>query len=250
MVVVVAACGNDGKDGVLPNGDASMNTVDAFVDPFRDAPATSTVEVTVSGRATAPMTTGSEPLAGVTITAYRNADESTALATTTTDANGDYSITVQTMGESIDGYLKATRAGYLDTYLYPPYPLTMDYANASILMIDEDTRDTLSNLAQGNQLPGEGLVGLVVTNGTAPISGAMVTSTPAAPGMTKYNAPVGNVSLPSSTATSTNTDGVAYIFKAPLGQLTVGGSHPTTTLAAHGLKVRADVLTTTVLVPL
>jgi hypothetical protein len=246
MVVLVAACGNDNKDGVLPHIDASA---DSFVDPYRDAPPTSTVEVTVSGRATAPSMTGSMPLTGVVITAYRNADEATPLAMTTTDGNGDYTITIQTMGESIDGYLKATRTGYLDTYLYPPFPLMMDYSNASILMVTEGTYGTLSTLAQGDQQVGKGLVGLVVTDGTAPVAGAIVTSTPATPGMTKYNAMVGSFVLPSATATSTYTDGVAYLFNVAPGQVTVSATHPSMTLASHGLKVRADVLTTTVIVP-
>jgi hypothetical protein len=168
---------------------------------------------------------------------------------TTTDGNGDYTITVETMGESIDGYLKATRQGYLDTYLYPPYPLMMDYTNASILMVNQVTYESLSNLAHGDQQPGKGLVGLVVTDGTTPIEGAMVTSTPATPGMAKYNAKVGDLALPSATATSTYTDGVAYLFNAEPGPLTVHATHPSMTLASHGVKVRADVLTTTVIVP-
>jgi hypothetical protein len=162
MVVVVAACGNDGKDGVQPKVDAG--SIDAFVDPFRDAPATSTVQVTVSGKVTAPSTTGSMPLASVKIVAYRNADETTPIGTTTSDGAGNYSLTVQTNGESIDGYLVASLTDYLDTYLYPPYPLTMDFSNASVLMISQATLETLSNLAGGDQQPGNGLIGLVVTD--------------------------------------------------------------------------------------
>lgn len=249
MVVLVAACGNDGKDGVQPKLDGSMQTIDAFVDPFRDAPATSTVEVTVSGRVTNQDAQGSAPLAGVTITAYRNADENTALATTTSDVNGDYTITVQTNGESIDGFLRATHTGHLDTYLYPPYPLMMDFANASIIMVTQSTYDALSTLAQANQQPGKGVIGLVVTNGTAPVSNAMVRCTPMPTTPTRYNAMVGNLTLPSTTAMSTFTDGVAYLFNVDPGQVTVGASHPTLTLAAHGVRVHADVLTTTVIVP-
>ena len=246
MVVLVAACGNDNKDGVKPNLDASQ--ADAFVDPYRDAPPTSTVEVTVTGKATAQDAQGSMPLAGVTITAYRNADETTPIGMTMTDANGDYSITVQTHGESIDGFLQATLTGYLDTYLYPPYPLTMDFSNASIIMVTQGTYEALSNLTQSDQQAGNGLIGLVVTDGTTPLAGAMVSSNPASPNMTRYNAMVGTLTLPSTMATSTYTDGVAYLFNMPPGQATVSATHPTMMLASHGLKVHADVLTTTVIV--
>lgn len=249
MVVVVAACGNDGKDGNQTQSDAPTGgSADAFVDPFHDAPATTTIQVTVSGKATGQTASGSTPLTGVTITAYRNADENTPLATTTSDGAGNYTITVQTNGESIDGFLKASRQGYLDTYLYPPYPLMMDFSNASIVMVSQATFDALGTLAQANQQPGKGVIGLVVTDGNAPVGSAMVTSNPQSLPV-RYNALNGTLVLPSTTATSTYTDGVAYIFNVTPGQVTVSATHPSMTLASHGVKVRADVLTTTVIVP-
>lgn len=248
-VVLVAACGNDNKDGVLPNVDASTTMSDAFVDPYRDAPPTSTIEVTVSGQATGRDQNGSTPLTGVVITAYRNADETTPIGMTTSDGSGNYTITVQTNGESIDGFLKATRTGYLDTYLYPPYPLTMDFANASIIMVTQGTWDALGTLGAANQQPGNGIIGLIVTDGTDPVGGAMVSSSPASNPIPRYNEMVGTLVVPTTSATETYTDGVAYLFNMPPGEATVSATHPSMTFASHGLKVHADVLTTTVIVP-
>jgi len=243
-LAVLVGCGSDGKD--KGSTDANVNNgPDAF--QFRDAPPTQTVMVTVSGQATERTQAGATPLAGVSIKAFRNADENTPLGMTTSDAQGNYSITAMTNGEAIDGYLQATKQGYLDTYLYPPYPLMMDYNNAPVIMLTQQTFDTLSNIAQGAQMPGKGFIALVVTDGTNPVGGAMASSTPAA-SVVRYNAMVGSFVLPSSTATTTYTDGIAYLFNETPGQVTVSATGPMT-FASHNVKTRPDVLTLTVIVP-
>jgi hypothetical protein len=242
-VLGTVGCGNDAKDGV--RADAALGP-DAFVP--RDAPATATVEVTVSGRATEQTVNGSGALAAVTIQAFRNADETTPIATTTTDGFGDYSLVIQTNGEAIDGFLKATKAGFKETYLYPPYPLTADFDQAIVIMVTPQSFDALSTLAQGNQQEGNGLVGCIVTDGSTPVAGATVSSSPAATAY-RYNDTAGTTVFPSSQATSTHSDGVAYMFNLPPGPVTVSAMKTGLTFRSHALKVRADQLTTTVIVP-
>src|SRR5262245_19126583 len=161
-VICVLGCGGNGSD----------NHVDANRGPdakqFRDAPPTNNATVMISGQASERSISGQTLLPGVTITAYRNADENNPIATTSTDAMGNFTFTIETMGESIDGFLKASKTGFLDTYLYPPYPIAMDFNMATVVMITADSRDSLSTIAQGNQQPGNALVGLVVTNGMTP----------------------------------------------------------------------------------
>lgn len=247
VLVGLVGCGSDGKD--KGNTDANVNNgPDAF--EFRDAPSTQTVMVTISGQVTERNQSGATPVSGVSIKAFRNSDETTPIAMTTSDAQGNYSITAMTNGESIDGYLQATKQGYLDTYLYPPYPLMMDYMNAPVIMLTQQTLDTLSTFASGGQMlpgSGKGFIALVVTDGTNPVGGAMVTSSPAA-SVVRYNGLVGNVVLPSATATMTYTDGIAYLFNETPGQVTVSATGPMT-FASHPVKVREDVLTLTVIVP-
>jgi hypothetical protein len=243
-VVVAAGCGSDGKD--KGSTDASVNN-GPDAKQFNDAPPTMTVEITVSGQATARDQSGAVPAAGVTIEAFRNGNESTPIATTTTDASGNYSLTIQTNGESIDGFLKAAKTGFKITYLYPPYPLMMDFGMASVIMVTPTTYDALSNISGGGQQPGNGLIGMVVTDGTNPVAGATVSTNPA--GTYRYNAMVGTVVLPTSSATSTHTDGIAYAFNVPPGQVTVGAMKTGQTFSSHGLKAWADDLTTTVIVP-
>ena len=137
-----------------------------------------------------------DALTGVTITAYRNADENTrsrlrpptAPATTRSRSRPTVSRSTGT---------SRRRAPAISILSVSAVPLMMDFGNASIVMVSQGTFDSLSNLAQGNQQPGNGLIGLVVTDGTNPIGGAMVTSLPASATPTKYNALVGNVALPS-----------------------------------------------------
>lgn len=238
-------------------GSESGGTIDAApggggpdAKQFLDGPPTTATQVIISGQALEISMSGSTPLAGVTVEAFRNANETTAIATTTTDAQGNYTLTIQTNGEAIDGFLKATKTDYKVTYLYPPYPLMMDFNMASVLMVKPQTYDTLSNLAVANQMDGNGVVALVVTDGANPVAGAMVSSTPAAsPAPARYNAMVGTLTLPSSSATMTHTDGIAYLFNLPPGQVTVSATKTNMTFASHKVKAWADQLTTTIIVP-
>ncbi len=242
----VVGCGSDGKD--KGSSDASVNN-GPDAKQFLDAPPTQNLMITISGQATTRDQNGATPAAGVKIEGFRNSDENTPIAMTMTDAQGNYSLTIQTNGEAVDGFLKATKTGLKDTYLYPPYPLAMDYANAPVIMVTPSTYDTLSTIAQANQQPGNAVVALVVTDGTNPVGGATVTSTPVANPPVRYNAMVGTVVLPSAMATETITDGIAYLFNLPPGQVSVSASKTGSSFASHGLKAWADQLTTTVIVP-
>jgi hypothetical protein len=246
LLLVAVGCGSDGSSG--GNIDAAPGGPDAK--QFLDAPATQAATVTISGQATSQSTSGSTPEAGVMIQAFRNANENTAIAMTTTDAQGNYSLTIETNGEAIDGFLKATKSGFKTTYLYPPYPIEMDFSTASIILVTQATYEALSNIAQANQAAGKGVVALIVTDGTNPVGGATVSSTPAAsPAPARYNGVVGTLVLPSATANMTHTDGVAYLFNLPPGQVTVSAAKTGSTFASHNVKAWADQLTTTVIVP-
>ncbi len=207
-----------------------------------------TTHVTVSGNATEQAVNGAGALGGVLIEAFRNSDEATPIATTTTDGFGDFSLTIATNGESIDGFLKASRTGFKETYLYPPYPLMADFDQATVIMIKPGSYDALSTIAQGNQQEGMGLIGCVVTDGSTPVAGATVASNPAA-SVYRYNDTSGTTVFPSSQAAATHNDGVAYMFNLPPGKITVSADKAGITFRSHTIKVRPDQLTTTVIVP-
>src|SRR5688500_1389407 len=126
LVFALAACGGDDGGGGSP---------DAMTAPPM---------ITISGQATKREGTNSSAAAGVMIAAYQSSNPTTPVAMATTDAQGNYSMVITTNGVALDGYLKATLANFLDTYLYAPRPLTEDFSGASINMINSNTLGLLS----------------------------------------------------------------------------------------------------------
>lgn len=201
--------------------------------------------ITISGTATARDASGSMPLAGVTVGAYSNTDENTPVTTATTDAQGNFTLTVTTGGVALDGYLKATMATYMDTYLYPPAALGGNFSGATVVMLTPDTFDQLANFLCGaNQVTTNGAIAAEVEDGSgAFVAGATVSSNPAA---NKYCYNSNN--FPSRNATVTDTDGLGYMFNVT-GTATVTASKSGTTFASHQVKARAGALTTTLITP-
>jgi hypothetical protein len=246
--LLFGACG----DNIKPFEDAPVGGPDT---PPADAPPDAGIDappapatIIVSGSAIERRINGTFPVAGATVEAFTNQDEGTAIATATTDANGDFSLTIVTGGLALDGFLRSRKAGLVDTYLYPAGFVAADLAMVPLQMLTPQNFDTLSVLAQGNQMPGNGMVALQVLDSMAVnangVQGCVVTSAPAATAV-KYN----NNGLPSSTATVTSTDGVAYLFNVqPNVSVFVGASKFGLTFQSHGLKARSNVLTTTLIV--
>jgi hypothetical protein len=206
--------------------------------------------ITVSGTATKREGDNSSPAAGVTVAAYKNGDDATVIAMATTDAAGMYTMMLPTGGVALDGYLKGTLTGFIDTYLYPPKPLSADFGSASMNMVNTSTLDTLSGtLCGNNQDLANGLVAVIVAdaNNTA-IAGAMVSSTPTAAKYC-YNKAGALGSLPDKTATVTDTDGIGYMINLAPGSVTVSATKSGTTFASHSVQARPGVLTTTVIQP-
>jgi hypothetical protein len=229
VLCFAAACGGGGGGGGSGGADAS------------NVPAT----ITISGTASERGITGTSPVAGVTVGAYQNADTNTAVATTTTDASGNYTLAINTNGQPLDGFVLATMTGYVDTYLYPPAPLTADFSKAAINLVTPSSYGLIFTLTQVSQMSGTGLVALEVMDSTmATIGGATVTSTPSA--TIKYD---GTNGLPDKAAAATYTDGVAYVLDVTAGQVTVAATMAGTTFKSHAVEARADKLTTTIITP-
>ena len=221
---------NNGIDAPLP--DAKI---------FMDAPPVVAGQYTLSGKTTERGLGGETAVAQVVIELYSNANESTPMKMTTTNASGEYSMTVMSNGP-IDGYIKATKSGYIDIFMYPAKPIDANLTDSNINMITPSNKDFLSSLAGGNQMAGKGLIGLAVVDGQGnPVQGATVSSTPAA-GSYHYTDSGG---LPSSSATATSADGVAFMFNVPSGAITVSATKSGMTFKSHVVTARADKMTTT-----
>lgn len=236
VLLGMVACGGGGGTGGGPDGNTTKR--DAAID---SPPVASTIHI--SGAATARSLSGTMPVAGVSIGAYQMGNDSTPVATATTDAMGKYTLTITTNGTALDGYVKASITGYKDTYLYPPRPLAADTDKGAINLLTTQNYDLLSTVAQGNQTAGNGLIGLIVVDAAQmPVAGATVSTTPASHPY-RYD---GTNGLPSSTATATQADGVAIAFNVPAtGAVMVSATKAGSTFFAHAVTARADVFTTT-----
>jgi len=205
-----------------------------------DAPSNVPAMITLSGTASEQTTSGGGPGSGAAITVYRSSDPTTAVGSATADGSGNFSITVTTNGQPVDGFLMATRTGDTDSYLYPSAPLVADFTMASVNLV---TTSTFSFFSAFGQNPGMGIIVLEVQDATGmTVAGASVTSTPAAT-KTGYT---GTGGLPDTTATVTATDGRAYLFNLPAGQVTLNATLTGATFKSHAVDARADVFTTTV----
>jgi hypothetical protein len=219
---------------------APAGNFDCLGDPLPDtAPDT----VLLSGQAFTVSLDGQEPVAGANVEAFTAADVS--LGTDTSDGTGAFSISVATGGDPVDGYLLATANTYIDTYLYPPYPIAADVDNASALLVSSENFALLPILAGTQQPDGQGFVGVVVVDcNNEPVMGAVVTTIPE--GVVRYT---GESGVPVAGPTSTNADGLAVVFDVDPGNVIVDATVQGMSLREHTVEVRADVVTTTIVAP-
>ncbi len=201
------------------------------------APATVTVSGQILQNALSPTALGN-----AIIDAFRTGNP-TALATDTSNTPGFYSLSISTGGAPVDGYLRVTHSGQVDTYAYPSRPLFVDLMT-NVLMPTSNELAFLGAAVGVTQATGNGFIGVVVKNcdGTA-LAGATVSTNP--PGTVKYN----SGSTPSSTATSTSSDGVAYVFNVTAGNVTVMANASGNVLRQHVVNARANVVTLTEIQP-
>jgi hypothetical protein len=206
-------------------------------------PTTAPATINVGGNTVTVGLGGQQALPDVAVEVFVGAS-ATPVATTTSNAQAAYTFPLNTGGTPLDGYIHGTKATYMDTYLYPPSPLAADQMNASVLVISSNIFSLLQNFASVTQTAGNGFIGIVVSDcSQMPVGGATVTTVPA--GTVRYN--VSNV--PSNTAMTTDIDGVAYVFNLPPGTVTVQATANGTPLRQHDIMVRADVVTTTAILP-
>ena len=234
LALALAACG--GSSSSNPDGSTGgSGTADAPPAPMM---------VTFSGNVSSKGFT-SMPLSGVTLAAYGEGS-STAVATTTSDAQGNFTMTIMTGGTALQGYVKATFSGYLDTYLYPPTAVAADTTGVTVFMVDQSTLDTLSyNLCKDQQQATKGVIGVEVIDASmATVAGAMVSSQPMAMSHC-YN----SGGLPSSNVHMTDTDGIAYLLNVTAGNVTVSATKSGATFTSHQVNARAGALTLTIIQP-
>jgi hypothetical protein len=181
-------------------------------------------------------------IAGAKINAYASSNETTALATATTAADGTYTLTVPG-GMALDGYLKGSLSGNIDTYLYSPTPITTDFGQANINMVATGTYGLINSVGPA-QATDAMIVLLVVDSATSLtlVKGAVVTSDPVA----KATAYTGAL-LPQPSTEGTKDDGTAFLIGLTPGMVTVSATKSGVTFKPTTVKARANAFTTTLI---
>jgi len=267
--LALAACGSNSSGDDASTPDSHTGSPDAHTGPDAtpgpDAmpsayacvgqafPTNAPDPLTIMGVTKEINQSGQVVLGAVTVAAFDASDNS--LASQTSDATtGAYTLSVASGGTPINGYLHGTKTGgttpYKDTYVYADAPLAVNQPYVPVLMVSNLTWAFLPALSHGAMQPaGSGFLGvLVVDCDGAPVAGATVT---ADSGTVRYVSgsgigdPAGNPPV-----TATDASGIALIFDVTPGDTVhVSGSGGGHTFLQHAIKVRADVVTTTVVAP-
>jgi hypothetical protein len=238
--IVFAACGQD--SGPDPNP----------VTPAPDAhPAPKSL--TISGTLTEGLNRTPTKDGKVTVL---QADEVTVVGTpVTTDANGNYSITLTTTGEALNvvgRFAKPAGSSYVTEWLYPGEAVDHDLTMIDGVFLKPADLDTFAILFTGPYDSQSGLVAILVVDSTGkPAAGATVTISPA-PDSMRYANDMGN---PDASFHSTSSKGIVYAWNVPIAGagntavVTVSGMLGAAPLKTHTLKAHRGEISLTLLKP-
>lgn len=200
--VLLAACGS------------VASQPDAPVEAGIDAPPGS---LTFTGVVDQLVDSAPTPLAGAKVTLSR--DDGTEVGSTTSDANGAFSIPV-TGPLPLDGFYKIEGAGILDSYSHLVLATSTDPAS-HVLALSATELDELAVAAGTVQQPDTSLVIAQAVNASgAPLAGAKIYA--AASGDARLPVCYSAGGVPDCALTATGADGLGWVFSAPTISLAVG----------------------------
>jgi hypothetical protein len=232
LSIVIVACGSD-SSGPAEGFGCVDDPLPTIAEPL----------VTVNGQIFANALSPG-PVSNAIVIAFRvGAPGTDTLAFDTSLTSGHYAVSIATDGFPVNGYLRVTHSGQLDTYAYPSRPLVAALTT-NVLMPTQDELNFLGLAVGVTPSASNGFIGVVVKDCFgATVPGATVSTSPA--GTVKYNAGT----TPSATATSTSSDGIAYVFNVPAGAVTVRANGGGETLRQHEVTARAGTVTLTEIQP-
>jgi hypothetical protein len=167
----------------------------------------------------------------------------TPIANTTSNSAASYTLVVPYNGVSLAGLVHAAHTGYLDTYLYPAAPLTAG-GTLDVLLISQTVLDGLCAAEQVTCDSTKAfLIIAAVDSANTLLAGVTISTAPA--GIVKYD---GGNGVPTPTATTTASDGRAYVFQVPPGTTTVAATMTGRTFAQHSFIARHGAFTGTSIV--
>lgn len=258
----LVACGDDG--GSNPDDAAIVDAPPVDQRPPIDAPPEVTYDyscptappttiattVTVSGVAQQLSGTSAEGADGVVITAHRIESGGDQLVDTRppTDTTGAFTTAqIATNGTALNGYLKGTKATYWTTYLYPSSPLAQPLTGVPVIMINDANVELMETLGQTDQVPGNGIIGVALTDCATPPAQIPNATIEVYSGTTRVGGDTLDVGA--ILATVPDVQGLYLIPNVPPGPVTVKATYYSHTFLENDVVSYADSLTTAQIKP-
>jgi hypothetical protein len=140
------------------------------------------------------------------------------LATTSSDADGTYAVTVPTHNAPVDTYLDVRHPGHLRTRAYPVPQLTSD-SRADVIVFSNATLQDCAAAAGVSQPSSTAFILAQLFESNQPAPGATAEVTPS--GRVRYTDP--STSKPGGTQGATDEDGLVWIFAVQPDTASVSG---------------------------
>jgi len=244
VVVMAMGCGDGDKVAVdAPIPDAPPDAFGMLDCAGQPLPTTAPDPLTLSGTTYEITSLGAKPLAAVMLSVFV-IDETTARETTTSDAQGNFSMSGPTGGVANFGYVEAAATDHTTSYSFGATAAYMNVTNSQVAIVTTGAIGQLAEFAGVTQTPGNAVIQVeAIDCAGTPLPGATFTTTPAGTIVYQKNG------LPLGTASMTDTAGVGYVFDVPPGMVTIAAQVGTLTLRSHVVIAFADAPTFTAIQP-
>lgn len=233
----LAACGGNGGGNVdaliiIPDAPIDARPIDAppdapsynFTCAGMALPTTAPATITVGGTTQELSGGGGAALGMVDVQVFR-AGTTTPLASTTSDAAGAWtSGPLATNGVPLDGSIRAAKANYRTTYVFPPQALSANLPNAPVLMLASATFNLLAGQFNQDDANNGALMIAVTDCANMPVPNAVLS---VKQGGTEVGTQFSLGTL------SPQAAGVYFVFNVPAGPTVVSASYMNTTFLAH-----------------
>ena len=153
------------------------------------------------------------------------------LGSTNADGSGNFALSIATNGAPVNVYLEAFGSAFMETFAWPPGPLSADDTGVTVEMTTTTTLASFANLCGASQDASHGTVIVEAIHDNAPIGGAKITSSPLAGG----------------SCADPFMAGVTALFDVPPGLVTVEATG-SGTFVQHTVNALAGTLTLTQIV--
>jgi hypothetical protein len=177
-LLALAACGSDSAkvDAGIKLIDAAMPDSKVWNDappgPDYDftcfngtPPTTAPANINVTGSTQSFSMSGSDPVDAAVVDVFKNSDTTTSLANDTSDATGAFELmNIATGGTPIEGYIRASKAAFRTTYMYPPSAVNADLTGVPVIMFANAFFDAVAAQLGGQDDATSGVMLFAVTD--------------------------------------------------------------------------------------